>query len=830
MRWMSILIGAWPANAKETVSVNMDPIMSFCMRNGLHSSWLRFCDRLMDRQLHLAQDLEWPTACEPPKRAREWDETERRGFQENRFLNWYHHGLRNDFPMMVEPVLRWAIGCIESVHLLWQAWVQPEQTPNTYTYMSNSVRLDIESRMENESGLVNLLIDIVRDSLVWLAINTPASLRAWCMTLIQSEALLLRRLAVFGMSRYEDEDKDAQITWLLQHCSFYDRDAEREISNLVVVAFGAASCHARKRLLDELRCDTEVGRHSAQCIYSVRSHCVWLLKLQQVVPECEEIQHELNAIDQRENTEVVKDVMSELHSDEETHTGIWIRSPLTEEELLAKPAGEHLETLKTFKFRWVNMTDRTMLLRTVRNAIQRCLSWGWALAEEMRSSNDVPADLWTYVFTAWGCSKLELDEYENIFECISHSWTEQNSVDKNWQLAVCWILERLECDAFEHEEFVTLLPQAQTVVTRLSDCLEGVESGQDDFEWKTQSWNLGDRCIEWIEMVPNTPMGVLCHFWTLGLALKSRHPSAVSTDLCNESKVQVTSRLADSSNFREVAGFVFASRLWDLVSWESEWIHTHLFPLLWSPDTRMFRAAWVGMLANFPECPPAIPLLHKAFLCALPRINEELELEHREEFIEHLLNVFQHASSAVSKRMIFALFEFGDQDLRYLFGRKVTYCLRCWDVDARRHAWSCWLREYWQQRCRYDIPPPRFDADETQISFMWLPYLDFAIVESVDLVLQMPFQSGKGLVEALSLLLSPTMAHYWSDQWRPRIDKQMVRLLLAVARAIPSDPGWLSVGGELIGLLVESDNVPQCRKDELRGLADELGVSLAQGT
>ena len=76
---------------------------------------------------------------------------------------------------------------------------------------------------------IDVIIDVARDCLEFLAGTQPAAAAIWCERLMRADVPILRRLAVHNLSTRKDLTPDEKINWLLKGKRLFDFAAHREI-------------------------------------------------------------------------------------------------------------------------------------------------------------------------------------------------------------------------------------------------------------------------------------------------------------------------------------------------------------------------------------------------------------------------------------------------------------------------------------------------------------------------------------------------------------------------------------------------------------------------
>jgi len=236
-------------------------------------------------------------------------------------------------------------------------------------------RAAIETHEQNKSfHRIDSLIDTIRACLEWLAINDPVTVRNWCNCFINSDSLLLRRLAIHATNARQDLSADDKMAWLLEHFHVNEYPAHHEIFRMAACVYPQASWQQKEKLIQAIyKCFSDDDHLSFPiCSFD------WFSWLHKADPNCDLVKKELDNI-KAQNPEFEP----REHLDFTFYSSGFkeVESPWTAEELLAKPASEWLPDLlvyqpdeprKSFKH------NRIEMLRTINEVAQSHPAWGLA--------------------------------------------------------------------------------------------------------------------------------------------------------------------------------------------------------------------------------------------------------------------------------------------------------------------------------------------------------------------------------------------------------------------------------------------------------------------
>ena len=206
----------------------------------------------------------------------------------------WNEGLKPKQSQIAEPVLNRVIKHLEDRYITLCAW----QKANRNWDPTSDSRSAIESHGPIESSnSIDVLIDAARDCLEWLTSNQVDAAARWCDRLVRSDAPLLRRLAVHGLSKREDLTADDKITWLLTHINLHERSIRSEVFQVVGLAYPEASPGHRQALIQAVwvyRWPNEEDPNRIE--HTARQHFYWFNRFHQSDFSCDLARRARNAV------------------------------------------------------------------------------------------------------------------------------------------------------------------------------------------------------------------------------------------------------------------------------------------------------------------------------------------------------------------------------------------------------------------------------------------------------------------------------------------------------------------------------------------------------
>ncbi len=388
-QWVHILINCIPMSPAEDISsISMDRykccllrLAEHCIEAELFQSFLQVYDAITARLVWFSPVSE--------HRDNFWNYEMKKLWEKYLETNLSHIA----YALLERTTMR-----LEERHSARIAWNQG----NCKRDLDSSLRSAIEPHEQDQySYRIDLLIDVTRDCLEWLAINDSVTAKDWCNRFINSDPPLLRRLAIHTTNMRQDLSADDKMAWLLEHFRVNEYLAHHEIFRMAACVYPEVGCQQRKELIQEIYKYFLKYDHLLSCICSFN----WFSWLHKADPKCDLVKKELDNM-QAQNP----DFQSYEHPDFLFYfSGLkQVKSLWSVEELLAKPAAEWLPDLLVYrpnKLRKSFEYDRIEMLRNINQAAENNTAWGLDLADAMAAESKWDSDLWYWGINAWGKAK-----------------------------------------------------------------------------------------------------------------------------------------------------------------------------------------------------------------------------------------------------------------------------------------------------------------------------------------------------------------------------------------------------------------------------------------
>jgi hypothetical protein len=241
------------------------------------------------------------------------------------------------------------------------------------------------------------LIDIAKACLAWLQADDAEKASAFIQCWLGSEAPMLRKLAVYGLSKQEIRDRDDMLDRILAKAWLTDSGIGHELMRLIVGVYPGASEPMRVRFLDEAERQYAKEEAEGQLQEGYADHRMFDL-LNAILAD----RASLCAVASARLGEIKKRHLEWQYAPMEFTSGqkvdiAAIPSPISVADLLAKPPAEHLDYLITFRDGDIFNGEPTRgnMCNAVAQAIQKKPSWGieYGCLLKQRVA-EAPADLW----------------------------------------------------------------------------------------------------------------------------------------------------------------------------------------------------------------------------------------------------------------------------------------------------------------------------------------------------------------------------------------------------------------------------------------------------
>ena len=339
---------------------------------------------------------------------------------------------------------------------------------------------------------------------------------------------------------------------------------------------------------------------------------------------------------------------------------------------------------------------------------------------------------WCALINSWG--QMELTEDQYLQAC---TWLESPQLYPHHSREIADALYVLVKNGGPSYAF-RLLPRANQIAEKLWQHLDRTIIAIDE--------NRG-----WFNQSANYPVWGLVNFWISSIWLWRRHQDPAPTALSQGYHRPLMQIIKDTSSIGGLGKSILAGQLRYLMGVDEEWTRKHFLPLF-EVDSTDFQAVWDGFVTVGRLSPPVAEAMKGRFLEAVTRISTDL-FNQRRGFVKCYTAMVVYVVEDDLDTWIQELFKYGSEQsqpancestflrddnstIPEIFTWQVGKYLQHMNDSESQELWQRWLKDYWQNRI-HGKPAP-LTAKEAEFMLEWLPELNTAFPEAVDLAIQMP--------------------------------------------------------------------------------------------
>jgi hypothetical protein len=602
------------------------------------------------------------------------------------------------------------VGIVQEIYQTQHAWQKADREYDLLCADRSAIEPHEQDRHPKP---LDVLIDAVRDSLEWQAANNSDQAKAWMELLIESDAPLLRRLAVHTLSQHAGISPDEKLSWLLARVGLHDISAHHEIYRAVQSAYQGLNDITRKAIIEAIMAYRWPHPNADDvAMHTTRVQFDWLHWIHTADPTCPLAKKALEKV-LTQYPEWKPGKYPDLLSWMESGPAVPPPSPWKVNDLLAKSATEWLAAFLDFRGNEFDGPSRGSGLMAIAEASRQNFVWGMDLFRALADGAHWNSDLWPPVLSAWREAELNEEDWKEILESLR-----QDHLLEHQQRDVASLLYAL-VSGKEQPFAASLLPEANEVAWSLWGKLNRDKALANEDDWLFQAINH--------------PAGTLLLFWLRSLSVRIRQEGKIPSKLPSEFQEWFSAVVQDRTIVGKLGRVVLANALDFLLSVDREWTQLHLVPLFHSETAEgAYVQVWHGFLGSSGSSPVVFETLEPAFLEALSHL-EGLGTK-RERYMEWFVALLVFYVDNPLEKWIPALFEKGTPEDVRRFTMAVGRHL--WDLEegACRTLWTRWLKQYWENRNRGI--PRTLDPAEAQQMLEWVTRLKPVFPEAVTLFIE----------------------------------------------------------------------------------------------
>ena len=709
-RWVLFLASVIPTDADDAALSWLAEACACVRANG---SLLRVYEAMMRRLTHV-----------PPHP--EWRNSDMFQYYTQQILS---NCIKPNLPEIAEPLLAIVTMQFNERHAIGTAWHESDAKWSPDNYRRSAIE---PHEQDNIGGEIDALINIARECLDWLVANVPALAELWCNRHSNSEAPLLRRLAIHATSVRSDLSADDKIAWLLERCDVNEAVAHHEIFRAAAQAYPQSSPANREKLIEVIsQYQAPASERYDSNSMSAYHQLNWFHWLHKSDPNCQIAKDALDA---------VQKLCPQFKPGEHPDFTHWHQSgkfidPWPRESLLERSAAEALYSYFTYhptdEQRFYGR-DRSAIASAIGTAAQADLPWGFDLADTMVRIKAWDPELWQHIITAW--TTAELDQ-NNVKRVLSHLSAGQ--LHRQHPRAIAKILSELVRKTEEAE--ATKLPgAANSIAVALRPYVSS-----DKIPKFTASVGGVPQYVSWLDKANNHASGQLALFWTHSIVLWRRQQEPTPRSLSTEYLEALNAITEEEGLLGQFGRTVLASNLHFYLAVDEDWTVNNLLPLF-DTEHEDFQCAWDGFLSWGHLSPQIADLLGEKFVAAIPRVFREFQDQMTARFIQFYVAAMGWLTTDTNDNWITEFFRYATAETRKQFAVEIGHCLRDLDEGSQQECWSTWLKDYWKNRLQ-GVPCPLDDEEITQM-LEWVTHLPGVFPEAVSMATRMrPIPFGRSL-------------------------------------------------------------------------------------
>ena len=709
-RWITILLESAPAHADPHV---MMWLAQRCTDHGCVDLALRVFMVMSKHRLKVNPGFAWPDDEGNIRRPK---------LEASCTLNADHWTLNAVWTNQLKPQLARVAQLLlagveqhlENMHHDLAAWDNASREWDSTSYGRSAIEPNDQDRFPQA---VDVLIDAGRDSLEWLAVNSPVLLGNLVERLVTSDIPLLRRLAIHAMTVHPERSPEERLWWLLKRVGLEDISVHHELHRAIALCYATAADPARQDFVNAVLALTQpvIGEWSAEKS-TARTHFDWLSWLLQAKPDCLIAGTALDKIRAQYPEWRPSDHPDLTHW---SGTAEWVgdESPWSVEQLLTRTPLEQLEDLLNFKGNPLDgrfhRPSRDGGLAKVREACKQKAGWGFALANILVERALWVTDLWPAILRGLQESNLTTDRWRELLTIVSNP-----TLHSAYAYDISNLLYSLVRDGGKPFA-VDLLEHANAIALPV---------------WQATEVNAKDEDTkDWLSSAINRPAGVIVEFWIHGLSLLMQGKLGPERVMPENYRKWFTLVVQDETSKGGMGRCLLASQAAFLFALDEAWTRLHIIPLFSASSRQKLAQSWDVFLARGRLYPALVEALLPAFLAVLPHWATELH-DRRQRFIEFYTALAVFHVSDPAQQLLPVLFQHGSLEDRGAFASHLGYFLREMQQVAKQQLWNSWLQLYWKNRLQG--VPDALEDDEIRKMLEWLPHLGDAFPDAAALAVE----------------------------------------------------------------------------------------------
>ena len=459
--------------------------------------------------------------------------------------------------------------------------VQTRSAEKWYDPMSSRRKAIEPNGQDSVPYAFDTLIDAAREVIDYLLTTDVKRAESVIADWEIGDAPLLKRLSTYAIGRHPAMSPDKKLAWLTQKDWLYKHSLKHEVFQMLKAVFPTAGETSQACLLEHaLRGPSgeDAGNVEERTrLYETFNLICWLVR---IAPSNRE------AVDARRRLHEANPDFQErdwLDFDSWSEVGhVELVSPITVDELLAKPLDEGLSLLLEFRRDpYSPGPNRYGLMSATTAAAAKNYDWGLKMTTLLKEKQVWDSDVWSAILGAWHDAALVEQQWRQVLSLL-RSTPEIYACD--------YAVSRLLRQGVERGGLPeSLLDEAEGIAESFyaSTETEAIEPTAD--ESRTER--------DWIQRAINHSGGRTVQFWFYALSIRRKNAGDSWLGLPDNYKRYFASVIHGRSVSSLMGTTLLLSELAFLFAIDREWTRANLIPLLdWSSDRRHAQCAWHGLL------------------------------------------------------------------------------------------------------------------------------------------------------------------------------------------------------------------------------------------
>jgi Domain of unknown function (DUF4020)/SIR2-like domain len=568
----------------------------------------------------------------------------------------------------------------------------------------------------------SVLIDAGFDVLQWANEHQPKLASSLMGQWIESDSLILQRLAISGMTGRPSLTPDEKLTWVVSNRLVENVSLKNETFALLAAVYGGSS----KQVREELLAQAEAAMNPEGEDYERYEFFNLLSWLHTHAPDCTLVAEKLKPIQERHPQWKMRE-----HPDFNS----WISGGAVQAEpdspIPASQVAEmNLEALLTESRRLADVKDmfgdplKSGFLQEIARTAAGNFAWSEGIARDALERADVPAEIWSALLRGWSAHHTP-EEWRSLLGTVERLEPLYDSVLYEMSSFLKGAVERKE-GALPVDLLDLALARANAV---WAACVAHEQP-------------LPEAAENWVMVAINRTSGYLLDFYFD--AFRLLWPNRTAEQARMQSILQsLETAIKGDGPASEVARILVAAKASLLADISQDWYTDHVLPLLAAPRTqRNSEQNWDGYLVWGSWTQAMLPGLIPAHLRHLPEIMGASD-ERSRMFCNHLAGfAVLGAIDPIDNGWLNEFLTRSQRRERMHWVGSVTQILREADDVAKESAWSRWLERY--LRLRVVANPIALDAEESGAMCEWAVVLVSHYAEILEVLLAGPAPDVKG--------------------------------------------------------------------------------------